>query len=217
LPRYSHPEAARATGVPATTIGAWVRGHAYPRKHDRGYSSPVIHPLEIGRLSFNNLIEIHVLRGLRTSHGVRLDRVREALGVAEREFGIQRLLVNEQLRFSAGRLFLDRYGTISELNPTQQIAMRAFFDGYLKRIDFGTEGLPKDFYPVERTISDTSRKLILVSPLVSFGRAVIQSVGVSTHIIADRLNAGEPEESIIDDYGLAREELEEAAAYEAAA
>jgi uncharacterized protein (DUF433 family) len=46
---------------------------------------------------------------------------------------------------------------------------------------------------------------------------VIKRLGISTHIIADRLNAGESERSVIDDYGLEPDELREAAAYEAAA
>jgi len=142
--------------------------------------------------------------------------VREALEVAESKFGVQRLLISEQLRFDAGRMFLDHYGTVSELTRSEQISIRGLLDAYLKRIDFGDAGLPKDFYPMER-ISESGRKLILVSPFVSFGRAVIKRLGVSTHVISDRLNAGESEESIMNDYGLEREELGEATAYEAAA
>jgi uncharacterized protein (DUF433 family) len=217
LPRYTRPEAERATGVPATTIAAWVRGYTYARKHDRVRSEPVIRaPDESGRLSFNNLIEVHVLRSLRVRHDVRLDRVREALQVAESRFGIPRLLISEQLRFEAGRLFLEHYGTVSELTRSEQIGIRGILDAYLKRIDFGEAGLPRDFYPLER-VSESGRKLILVSPLVSFGRPVIKRLGVSTHIIADRLNAGESEDSVMGDYGLERDELGEAAAYESAA
>ena len=113
-------------------------------------------------------------------------------------------------------MFLDHYGTVSELTRSEQISIRGLLDAYLKRIDFGDAGLPKDFYPMER-ISESGRKLILVSPFVSFGRAVIKRLGVSTHVISDRLNAGESEESIMNDYGLEREELGEATAYEAAA
>ena len=169
-----------------------------------------------GRLSFNNLIEIHVLRSLRVAHEIRLDRVREALEIAQKEFGVDRLLINEQLRMSAGQLFLDRYGMIADLSRSQQLAMRALFKGSLKRIEYTQNGLPRDFFPMQR-IGNTGQKLILVSPVIAFGRAVIERLAVSTHIIADRLNAGEGEESVMNDYGLERGELEEAAAYEAAA
>jgi uncharacterized protein (DUF433 family) len=217
LPRYTRPEAERATGVPATTIAAWVRGYSYSRKFDRAHTEPVIcTPDESGRLSFNNLIEVHVLRSLRVRHDVRLDRVREALRVAEDRFGIQRLLISEQLRFEAGRLFLDHYGVVSELTRSEQIGIRGILDAYLRRIDFGEAGLPKDFHPLER-VSETGRKLILVSPLIAFGRPIIKRLGVSTHAIADRLNAGESEDSVMGDYGLEPDELREAAAYESAA
>jgi uncharacterized protein (DUF433 family) len=217
LPRYTRIEAERATGVPATTIASWVCGYGYERKHDRALFTPVIRtPDRSGRLSFNNLIEVHVLRSLRVKHDVRLDRVRKALAVAESEFGVERLLISDQLRFEAGMLFLDCYGTISELTRSQQLAIEGMFEANLKRIDFGEGGLPRDFYPIER-VTESGRKLILLSPLVSFGRAIVKRIGVSTRAIADRLNAGESVEAVVDDYGLAPDELGEATAYESVA
>jgi uncharacterized protein (DUF433 family) len=41
-------------------------------------------------------------------------------------------------------------------------------------------------------------------------------VGVSTEAIADRINAGEDEAAVTEDYGLKSEEFDEALAYESA-
>ena len=61
-------------------------------------------------LSFWNLIESHVLRSLRTEHGVFVNALRDALDFSEKELGINRLLLNEKLRTGAGVIFLKRYG-----------------------------------------------------------------------------------------------------------
>ena len=218
LPRYTYPEAARATGVPATTIHAWVRGQAYRRKHDEGYFEPVIRsPDGDGRLSFFNLIEVHILRSLRMNAEppVRLQTVRKAMTIAERHYGIKRLLMHEELRHGAGELFLDRLVELESLSPSRQLGMRAMLVDYLKRVTFAKK-LPIDFFPIERLTGNAGRKLILVSPLISFGRAVVARTGISTRAIVDRLMVGESEESVIRDYGLQKAELEEALVYEAA-
>lgn len=77
LPRYTYRDAARATGVPATTIGAWFRGQNWYSRGSAGYFKPVLErpDPEASRLSFNNLLEVHVLRALRKVHEVKLDKV----------------------------------------------------------------------------------------------------------------------------------------------
>lgn len=216
LPRYTYPEAARATGVPASTIAAWVRGMTYQRKNDKGFFRPVIERPGDGRLSFFNLIEVHVLRSLRTRHAIKLEHVRRAAEIAEKKYKIEKLLLSDQLRFDAGGLFLKQYGEMLQLTPAEQFTIRGVLDAHLDRIDFGEGGLPRDFFPRER-LTPTVRKLILVSPLISFGRPIVKRLGVTTYAIAERINAGESRESVIEDYGLEPEELSEALAYESAA
>ena len=71
VPRYTRVDASRATDVPASTIGVWAHGMAYTTS--RGTKSryaPVItlpDPHD-KRLSFNNLLEVNVLRALRKVH-----------------------------------------------------------------------------------------------------------------------------------------------------
>lgn len=169
------------------------------------------------RLSFLNLIEAHVLRALRQQHGVALQDVRDAISIAEREHGIDRLLVDPRLKTSAGRLFLDRYYDLVELTASQQLAMRVVLERYLERIDYGPDGLPARFFPFERIPDTGGKRVISLNPFVAFGKAVVERRGVSTRIIAERLDAGESKESLIDDYEITEIELEEAILYEAAA
>lgn len=214
LARYSYSESARATGVPASTIASWVKARS-ARKGDGGFFQPVIERPGEGRLSFYNLIEVHVLRSLRTKHSVQLEQVKQAAKVAEAQYHIPKLLLSEQLRFAAGHLFLERYGEIVQLSPVEQLVMKEVFENYMGRIAFNG-GVPSDFSPLER-LTQTGRKLILVSPFVSFGRPVIRRLGITTHVIAERINAGDSEGDVMEDFGLLPAELKEALAYESAA
>jgi hypothetical protein len=138
LPRYTYREAARATDVPPTTIGAWFRGQTYQKKHSLGVFKPVLQRPDPNdtRLSFNNLLEVFALRSLREYHEVKLERVRKALDVAEQQFGIPRLLISSQLRASGGDLFLDSYFELVQLAPAIQHSIRSVLKQYLERIHF---------------------------------------------------------------------------------
>ena len=215
LPRYTYPEAARATNVPPTTIAAWVRGQTYARKHGRGFFKPVIRRPDPSdtRLSFNNLLEIHALRALREYHNVKLESVRRALSLAEKQFDIPRLLISSQLRTSGGALFLDSYFQLVELAPAVQHSIRSVLKQYLNRIRF--EDAPA-FFPIPRIPQNRDREVVLVSPLIAFGRPIIGRRGISTEAIAERVNAGEDKSLVMEDYGLREDEFDEALAYESA-
>ncbi len=218
-PWYTYPEAARATGIPVSTLRAWTIGQRYRRKDGRGFFEPVIsRPSEDDpRVSFTNVIEAHVLRALRTVHEVRLDYIREAVQTAEAEFGIERLLVSPDLRTSAGQLFLDHYTGLLELSASKQYALRGVMRQFLSRIEFDSDDLPIEFSPFGRLPESDQEKLISLSPFVSFGRAVVRSRGISTRVISDRLDVGEAPEDVMADYDLTEVEIEEAVLYEAAA
>lgn len=218
-PRYTFPEASRATEIPTSTLRSWVVGQAYPRKQDVGFFEPVIQrpDPDDSRLSFTNLIEAHVLRALRTVHEVKLDAIREAATIAEKEFGIERLLISPALRTGAGKLFLHRYAHLVELSAARQYVLREIVVEYLKRVEYDESRLPAEFYPFGRSPPNRDARIVFLSPYVSFGRAIIGRRGVSTRAIVQRLDAGEEVSAILDDYGITETELEEAILYETAA
>ncbi|MFO8182865.1 MAG: DUF433 domain-containing protein [Candidatus Aegiribacteria sp.] len=219
LPRYSFPDGARATGIPVSTLRAWVVGQSYNRTYDEGYFEPVIdRPSEQdSRLSFANIIEAHILRALRTLHKVSLRHVREAIDIAEKEFGIDHLLISPDLRTSAGQLFLDRYTHLMELSPAKQYAIKGVLKEYLSRIEFDESKLPYEFQPFERSHGHLVSPIISLSPFISFGRAIIRRAGVSTLAVYKRIESGEDPKAVMDDYGLEEYEIEEAILYESAA
>lgn len=216
---YGLSEAARYIKLPPATLRSWAIGRDYPRAGGVAQFEPLIQPpsLDPPLLSFWNLVEAHVLRSLRTEHGVSLQALRDALAYAERHLGIDRLLLSRKLRTQAGELFIERYGELINISASGQIAMRRMFEKHLKRIEWEDVQFPVRLYPFTTSTSDTSDRLIAIDPRIAFGRPIIQHAGISTQAIADRIDAGESVQELASDYGLLPREIEDAVLYERAA
>ncbi len=218
-PAYTLIEAARYIKLPVATLRSWVVGRPYPKASGVARFEPLIQPpsRQPPLLSFTNLIEAHVLRSLRTEHGVSLKDLRTALAFAERHLNIERLLLSRQLRTEAGTVFLDQYGKLIDLSASGQIAMRKMFDEHLKRVEWGVVEMPIRLYPFLSSSTESAARPIAIDPKIGFGRPILVRKGVSTQAIADRIDAGETVDELALDYGLEASEIEEAVMYERAA
>lgn len=217
-PAYSLTEAARYLKLPAATLRSWVVGRAYPKGESVATFRPLLKPArkQPPLLSFYNLIEAHVLRSLRTEHGVAIRELRRAITYAERTLKIERLLLNKDLRTHAGEVFLDEYGKLINLSTSGQIAMRRLLEEHLKRVEWDQWQFPVRLYPYV-SAEPTTERPIAIDPDIAFGRPVVIRAGVSTEAIAGRIDAGETVEALAEDYDLKPEEIEEAVLYERAA
>lgn len=218
-PAYTLAEAARYVRLPAATLRSWVLGRQYPTTQGRADFPPLIRPASKSPpwLSFSNLIEAHVLRSLRTEHGVPVRELRRALAYAEKTLGVDRLLLRPELRAEAGKVFLDRYGQLIELTASGQLAMRRLFDEHLKRIEWDSSRFPVRLYPFLSAAAPSAGRPIVIDPRIAFGRPVVASRGIGTSTIAERIDAGESVGDIAVDYDLAQSEIEQAVVYERAA
>jgi uncharacterized protein (DUF433 family) len=219
LPLYSVRQAARYLHLSPTTLRSWVQGRAYPTTGGTGFFQPLLQRPSPSnpRLSFDNLIEAHVLRALRADHGVSMKAVRTALDYAQKAFGIDRLLLREELRATPGQVFLDRYGELINLSRAGQLALSKVLGSYLTRVDRDLRGLPARLFPFSSRHPGDAPKVIAIDPRISFGRPVIARRGISTAVLAERLDAGETVADLALDYDLAESEVEEAIVYERAA
>ncbi len=216
---YTLAEAARYLRLPAATLRSWLLGRQYPTAEGSGQFPPLLRPAsrKPPLLSFANLIEAHVLRSLRTEHGVPVKALRGALAFAEKTLGIDRLLLRPELRADAGKIFLDRYGELIELSASGQLAMRRLFDAHLKRIDWDAAKIPIRLYPFLSEAAPSDARPIAIDPRIAFGRPVVASKAIATFTIAERIDAGETVEDVAADYDLGRSEIEQAILYERAA
>ncbi len=214
-PVYGFSEAARYLKIVQATLRSWIIGRSYPKDTGAGYFKPLIKisDKKLRLLSFNNLIEAYVLRALRQDHGVSIKAVRTALDYAQSEFNIPRLLLSDDLRTTAGELFLQRYGELINLSKSGQLALRKMLEAHLQRIEWDKKFAIR-LYPF---IDFDKKKLIAIDPTMKFGRPFISRKGISTSILVDRIDAGESTDAIADDYELDVNEVEMAILYERAA
>jgi len=220
LPTYTVADAARILRMPSATLRSWLFGREYEtaegaRRFGRLIEPP---PDPHGRLSFTNLIEAHVLRALRTKHGVPMQAVRRALDYAQKECDIDRLLIHEQLKAAPGRLFLDQYGTLVELPQGGQLALRQVFEAHLNRVIYDSSNhLPIRLFPWFPVESDRGKTTIALDPRLSFGDPVTSRHAIRTAIIVTRYEAGETIRDLATDYDLKDAEIEDAILFERAA
>lgn len=217
-PAYSVTEAGRYLRLSPATLRSWFIGRQYETTQGRAEFQPVLRPARRRppTLSFANLIEAHVLRSLRTEHGVPLVAVRQALSWAEKELSIENLLLREELCTAGGEIFLDRYGELINLSASGQLAMRRMFDTHLQRVEWGELRLPVRLYPF-MVAEQIDAKPILIDPEISFGRPVISRAFISTRTLLDRIDAGEGVDEVAADYEISSEAVEEAIIFERAA
>ena len=72
-------------------------------------------------------------------------------------------------------------------------------------------------YPFLYRDTSGDQRIIAIDPSISFGRPVILRKGISTAVLADRVDAGERIENLAEDYDLEPGEIEMAIVYERAA
>jgi uncharacterized protein (DUF433 family) len=217
-PRYGLTEAARyIPGLSAATLRTWVLGRTYAVMHGEAVFKPLIElpDKDDRRLSFTNLIEAHVLYGLRVSRGISIRDLRTAIDYAEKRFGITHLLAHRDLLVGAGNLFIERYGELVNLGKGGQLAMKKIIAAYLERVQHDSAGFAQRFFPIVPWAP--GRLDFLIDPEVAFGKPIIAKLGVRVTTIADRYEGDEPLEVIARDYGLEEEEVEAAITYARAA
>ncbi|MEW6129957.1 MAG: DUF433 domain-containing protein [Acidobacteriota bacterium] len=221
IPAYSILQASRYLKMPFETLRSWIRGRHYPTKEgDTRYFEPVIFLPEenIPRLSFMNLVEAHVLSGMRRIENVPFYKVRHALEYLKREFPSKHPLADQLFQTDGVDLFIEHLGQIINVSRNGQMEMREVVEKYLRRIDRDFKNLPVRLYPFLKTNpTDEEPRRVVIDPLLSFGKPVLAVVGVPTEVIAERFYAHETTDQLAKDYGCTREEIEEALRYEASA
>ncbi|HEX8319818.1 DUF433 domain-containing protein [Longimicrobium sp.] len=219
LPAYRISDAARYLHVPAATLRSWFAGRTYPRQQGGpGSFKRLINPAdeEGCRLSFLNLVEAHVLRALRTEHGIALHAVRSALDYAENKLGIEHVLLSDSLLTGAGEVFLDHYGHLISLSRSGQIAIRRVLEMYLRRVERDDRHIPLRLFPFLSEAQIESQSVV-IDPRISFGRPIINGSGITTSILVRRVDAGETVEHLAHDYGLSADKIADALVFEKAA
>lgn len=212
IPTYSAGDAARYLKIPASTIRAWTVGRKYPVNDGHKQFRPLIetsvkNPL---RLSFINLIEIHVLRAIRQDHNLDLAKVRTALDYIDEQFKTPHPLAHQEFYTDGVDLFIEEYGLQINASAQGQINLKNLLTAHLDRIEPDDRGLAVKLYPFTRNQEENNPRLVAIDPRVAFGRMAIEGRGIPTDIITERFHAGDSPEQIADDYECEVEKIQEA-------
>lgn len=218
-PAYRVPEAASILALPPGTVSAWCFGHDYRlRNGTRKAFQRVIEPANVrGReLSFVNLCELHLLGVIRRQHGVKLAMVRGAIDFLSRKLGVSRPLATQRFLTNGLALFVEHAGELLNVSAQGQQALRADFQLALTRIEYGQHGGPVLLFPFTREAANGTDqpRSVLVDPMRSFGRPVVNGAYVRTEIVEQRFRAGDSIAEMADDYGVTIEAIEETLRFE---
>ena len=212
-PAYKTLEASWYLRIPFATLRSWVIGRDYVAGGEVRRFQPVIMIADYKNkyLSFNNLVEAHVLWAIRRKHNIPLFKVRDAVEFLQRHFGTERPLLEQQFVTDGIDLFIEKVGDLINVSRKGQMAMREVLQMHLRRIERDEMGFPIRLYPFTLSKPDPEATgPIVIDPKLSFGRPIIRSVGVPTVVIAERYKAGEGIAALAADYDTKTEEIEEA-------
>jgi uncharacterized protein (DUF433 family) len=220
VPAYSPREVAGFLQLPSATVRSWVLGTTYRGRDGERWPFPAV--IRIAdksgrRLSFENLIEVHVLSSLRRQHKVRLDAVRRAVRYLRRELGTEHPLAEQEMLTDGVDIFIDRYGRLTNASQQGQEAMRDLLRRYLTRIDRTPAGKSIRLYPITRSVVDqvdAVPKFVAIDPRYRFGQPFLVGSGVETSVVAGRHRAGDSLKELAGDLGVSEEAIEEALRYE---
>jgi uncharacterized protein (DUF433 family) len=102
---------------------------------------------------------------------------------------------------------LDRFISASEGG---QLALREVVRSYLGRVEHDFRGIAARLYPFTRAATNDAPRLVVIDPLVAFGRPVLADTGVPIRAIADRFKAGDSVEDLARDYEISPVLVQEA-------
>lgn len=207
-PLYTAAEAAHYLRVPVSTVRAWAFGQGQRNDGSRRFKPVIALASRQGRLlSFTNLVELFVLSAIRRRHGVALPQVRKALDYLKRRFPSPHPLADHEFQTNGVDLFVEKFGEYLNLSRDGQIEIKELIEARLRCVMRDEAGVPLKLYLAPRTGDD--RGIVLIDPRLGFGRPVIEGTGIRTEVIVGRFRAGELIDSIAEDYGRSRAEIEE--------
>jgi len=207
LPRYSPAEAAHYLRLPLATLKTWVYGRVDPNGHQA--EAVIKLPGSTKLLSFQSLVEAHVLGAIRRQHGVSLQRVRKALRFVERRLRLSHPLITAKFQTDGVDLFVEELGKLINASSDGQTEIADALRLSLARVEHDRDGLAARWFPFVRGQA-REPKVIVVDPRLSFGKPVVAATGVPVSVIVGRYRAGEDVSAIAEDYGISVDQTHDA-------
>jgi uncharacterized protein (DUF433 family) len=218
---YGLGEAAGYLAVPPSTLTTWAYGYERHQAGERDFrADPVVTAVRPERrngpaMPFIGLAEAYALAAFRSA-GVPMQRIRPAIDVLARELGVAHALASQRLYTDGAEVLYDYAELVADTpegESTRELVVvrnnqRVFsevVDLYLRRIDFGPDGYAQLIRLPQYKVAE-----VTVDPDHAFGRPRFTQGGASVNDVIDLFRAGEPVDSVAEEFGLSRDEVEDA-------
>ena len=206
---YTKADTARFAGLRPSAVYAWTRAEGTDRP-------PVtaVAPAPVGRrvVPFVGLVEAAVLQAF-ISAGLSAGGIRRMLGALDAQGARRHVLASRRLGDDGPGIVCDHaqahddpelLGLIAENGPRK--AFRSDIAARFGLIEFAGD------WPSSMILPSTRRRLLRVSPEVASGQPLFLRGGAPLTAVRDRMLAGEPVQSVAEDYEVLVEDIEEACA-----
>jgi len=203
LPAYGIAEAAGYLRLPPSTLRAWLLGQRYKGAANAPkFFRPVIEIADRKQrqLSFINLVEAFVLAGIRREHEIPLPKVRKAVDYLRRTFDTKRPLSDEQFETDGVDLFVEKMGSLVGVTQEGQLQLREIIRDRLKQVRRDPKGVPEKIVLFPARPGKIGSADVVIDPRLSFGRPVLDRLGVRTAILAERFDAGDDIDDLAREY-----------------
>lgn len=211
IPSYGTVDAARYLHIPYQTLRYWTVGADTEPVISIASKTP---PL----LSFMDLLECWVLASLRHKEGIPMRSIRGAVETLREKYNSAHPLAEVEFQTDGVDLFIEQAIGIVNLSKKDQLALKEIVRAYLRRIDRDIEGVARRLYPFTKKAYLRSKvevpKVIMIDPVISFGRPVLIDTGISTAVLADRHRGGDSIRALAREYGRQAIEIKEAIEWE---
>lgn len=216
-PLYTVAQAARLVGMPPSTLASWAKGYSH-RFRDRPTvaKGPVITSVEAPyaggpSVPFVGLVEAMVVQAFRRTD-LSLQRVRRALDVLAAEGELEHALASRRLYTDGAEILYDyaresgdgQLRLLTVVSSNQRV-FHEVIESYLQRVHFDD-----DAWATEVVVPVTEHEILRVRPDVASGDPLFVSGGAPLSAVVSRHRAGEPVESIADDYDVPVADIREA-------
>ncbi|MBI4406005.1 MAG: DUF433 domain-containing protein [Deltaproteobacteria bacterium] len=210
---YTPTEVAHYLRVPLSTLRSWVFGQSY--KSSKGPSKffePVVQIADPRDrlISFNNLVEINVLAGIRKVHDIPLPKIRKGLRFVQEKLSTSRPLLTQEFLAAGLDLFVERSGLLLNVTREGQLTFRETIERFVQRIERDPAGVPIRLFPFSRHAGHDDERKIVIDPDIAFGRPVLVGTAVPTSNVFERFLAGEPIRELAQDFSVNESLIEEA-------
>ena len=205
---YGIGEAAGYLAVPPSTLTTWAYGYERRSGTRNASAKPIVTAVRPERAGY-------ALAAFRHA-GVPMQRIRPAIDVLAQELGLEYALASRRLYTDGAEVLYDyarHAGDTPEGESARELVVvrnnqRVFatvVELYLRRIDFAADGYAQLIRLPQYRFSE-----VTVDPDHVFGRPRFAHGGSAVDNVIDLFRAGEPVDMVAEEFGLSRDEVEDA-------